>query len=83
MNDPMEEIIAKALDHAGMAYLTGDGGHNPSGLDFRLTENGIEIEVKRFHSDRIAEQMSRADNVIAIQGELAVRFFADLLRAAR
>lgn len=68
----MEAIIAEALDAAGMAYATG--------LDFRLA-NGIEIEVKRMHSPRIAEQMSRAENVIAVQGEQAVRFFADLLRA--
>ena len=81
--DPMEQIIADALDDVGVAYATDFGGGNPSGLDFRLTGNGVEIEVKRFHTDRIAEQMSRAENVIAIQGEAAVRFFADLLRGAQ
>lgn len=81
-NDPMEAIVAEALDTAGMTYTTGLGGGNPSGLDFRMA-NGIEIEVKRMHSPRIADQMARAENVIALQGEAAVRFFADLLRAQR
>lgn len=78
--DPMEAIIAEALDEAKIAYVTDFGGNNPSGLDFSIPELGIEIEVKRFHSPRIAEQMSRADNVIALQGEQAVRLFASMLR---
>ena len=76
--DPMEDIIARALDAAGLDYARDYGGENPSGLDFRLA-NGVEIEVKRFHSPRIAGQMSRADNVIAIQGKEAVEFFSGLL----
>ena len=80
MTDPMERLIADALDAAGIAYESGDGGGNSSGLDFRL-ENGVEIEVKRFHSPRIAEQMSRAENVIAVQGEAAVRYLAELIRS--
>ena len=79
--DPMEKLIADALDEIGIAYETDFGGGNPSGLDFRL-HNGVEVEVKRFHSERIAEQMSRAENVIAVQGETATRFFAMLLRFA-
>lgn len=81
-SDPMERTIADALDAAGLAYVTDEGGGNPSGLDFRL-QNGVEIEVKRFHSPRIAEQMSRAENVIAIQGAEATRFFAALLHRKR
>ena len=81
-NDPMERMIASSLKQAGIAFISEVQDGNPSGLDFRLG-NGIEIEVKRFHSPRIADQMSRADNVIAIQGELAVKFFAELLRAHR
>lgn len=81
MNDPLEQIVAEALEGADMDYLTGEGGGNPSGLDFNLVNHGVEIEVKRFHSARISDQMSRAENVIAIQGEGAVRFFANLIRA--
>jgi hypothetical protein len=82
MNDPLEQLIADALEIAEFGFITDEGGGNPSNLDFRL-HNGVEIEVKRFHTARIAEQMARAENVIAIQGEAAVRFFADLLFAAR
>lgn len=78
-SDPMEAIVAQALDASGITYTRDLGGGNPSGLDFRL-ENGIEIEVKQFHSHRIADQMARAENVIAVQGEDAVRFFASLIR---
>lgn len=77
-SDPMEALIAQALTSAGVGYSRDLGGGNPSGLDFRL-DNGVEIEVKRFHSPRIAEQMGRAPDVIAAQGEKAVRFLADAL----
>ena len=79
--DPMEQIIADALDAVGAAYTTDIGGGNPSNLDFRLS-SGIEIEVKRFHSPRIGDQMSRAENVIVAQGEQAVRFLAFLIRSS-
>src|SRR5690242_12184285 len=80
MHDPLEQIIADALDVAEMDYITDEGGGNPSNLDFRL-HNGVEIEVKRFHTPRIADQMGRAENVIAAQGEQAVRFLAELISA--
>lgn len=79
MNDPMEAMVAAALDEAGIRYLTGEGGKNPSGLDFLLPDFGLEIEVKQFHSDRIAAQMARAENVIAVQGKDAVAFLCRLL----
>ena len=76
--DPLEQIIADALDQVGASYTTDMGGGNPSNLDFRLA-SGIEIEVKRFHTPRVAEQMSRSPNVIVAQGEEAVRFLAVLI----
>lgn len=81
ITDPMERMIADALDAAGIAYVTDYGGGNPSGLDFRL-DNGIEIEVKRYHSPRIARQMARAENVIAVQGKPAVEWLAAMIREA-
>lgn len=68
----MEAIVADALDRAGIAYVCDDNG---SGLDFLIVD-GPHIEVKRYHSARIAEQMSRVENVIAIQGIEAARWFA-------
>lgn len=81
MSDPMEQLIADALDARGIGYVTDEGGNNPSHLDFRL-DNGIEIEVKRLHSDRIAKQMARVPNVIVAQGEEAVRYLAELIRGS-
>lgn len=78
-HDPMERLVEEALMKAGIAYVSEANGGNPSRLDFRLPDHGIEIEVKRFHSERIAAQMARAPNVIALQGEASVRFFCELL----
>lgn len=76
ISDPMERLIADALDSIGEPYQT-----NILALDFYLPNRDVFIEVKRMHSDRIAEQMSRADNVIAAQGVAAVSLLADMLRS--
>lgn len=75
--DPMERLVANALEAAGIEFRHGN--NNPVGLDFYLPEHDLHIEVKRFHSDRIAGQMARADNVIAVQSEAAVRWLCDLI----
>jgi hypothetical protein len=75
ISDPVERIIADALEARGIAYR-----HEQNGLDFYLPEHDLYIEVKRMHSPRIAEQMSRAPNVIAVQGMDAATWLADLIR---
>lgn len=77
--DPMERLIFDALVERKIQFTTDFGGNNPSGLDFRLA-NGVEIEVKRFHSPRISEQMQRAQNVIVAQGEDACKMLAALIK---
>lgn len=77
----MEQIIETALRDADIPFVTDFGGGETRNLDFYLPEQGVYIEVKRMHSPRIAEQMSRAQNVIAAQGDIAVRFLADAIRA--
>lgn len=76
MSDPIEKIVAEALTRAGLQFITDEGGANATGLDFYLTGYDIHIEVKQFHSPRIAKQMARAPNVIAIQGRAAAEWFA-------
>ena len=76
--DPMERLVADALDSIGEPYQV-----NVLALDFYLPDRDVFTEVKRMHSDRIAEQMSRADNVIAAQGVAAVKLLADMLRGLR
>ena len=75
ITDPVERIVADALDRAGVVYETT----NSLELDFYLPSYEIYIEVKQYHSPRISEQMSRDANVIAIQGIEAARAFADLV----
>jgi hypothetical protein len=51
-----------------------------SGLDFYLPDFDVYVEIKQFHSNRIAEQMSRRDNVIAIQGRKAMDCFEKMMK---
>lgn len=72
----LEGMIRQALDNAGVEYTREP---EPERLDFYLPQFGVFIEVKAFHSDRISEQMSRAPNVIAVQGEGAAKFIWALI----
>jgi hypothetical protein len=79
LSDPMERMIAEALDAAGVAYT--HERERGGGLDFHLPDNGVWIEVKQFHSDRIAAQMATQPNVIVAQGRVAVQALAAMIRA--
>ncbi len=74
--DPMESATERVLIDAGIAWTRDDA---KSGLDFYLPDYDVYVEVKRYHTDRIAEQMSRRPNVIAIQGLDALKVFARLV----
>jgi len=76
--DPIEQIVETALLRAGLGF-TKDGEGDTRGLDFHVTDFDIFIEVKQFHTDRVAEQMSRVENVIVIQGRRAAEAFARIL----
>lgn len=78
--DPMERLVEAALRREGLRYIADRNGRVPENLDFHLPDYDVFIEVKRFHSPRIAEQTARAANVIVLQGEEAVRLFSNLLR---
>lgn len=77
--DPMEWLIASALSAAGIRFLV-DGRADTKSLDFLLPDLNLYIEVKQFHSPRIAAQTARVDNVIVAQGRAAVEFLAALIR---
>lgn len=78
-DDPMERLIWQALVDIGADFETDP--RITEGLDFVLA-GGIHIEVKRFHAPRIAAQMSRVEDVIAVQGERAVTLLASLIRVS-
>ena len=61
MTDPVEKLVAEALEKAGIQFITPDQNHPLSvGLDFYIQQYDLHIECKRFHTYRISEQMSRA-----------------------
>lgn len=76
--DPMEKMVRSALTAAGIEFVEGDA--TDERLDFYLPNIGVHIEVKQFHSPRISEQMSRADEIIVIQGKWACEVFCGLIR---
>lgn len=82
MSDPMEQLIADALDYHGIEYVR-EQDPRAYKLDFYLPLQDVHIEVKRFHADRIAEQMSRVPNVIVAQGIEAVTVLANLIRYSK
>lgn len=75
ITDPVEQVIAEALRDNSIEFLHDSQGGTMN-LDFYLPDQGIYIECKRFHSQRIDEQMSRVKNIIAIQGMAAAEFFS-------
>lgn len=77
--DPLERIVERALQRAKIRYVPDRDGKVPENLDFHLPDLGVFVEVKAMHTPRISDQMARAPNVIALQGEAAVRFFADVV----
>lgn len=77
--DPIEKIVADALDARGIAYTT-DGNGETHGLDFRLDGIDVYVECKQFHTPRTSEQMSRVSDVIVIQGRRAAEMFAEMLK---
>lgn len=79
VRDPLEEIIAHALDKAGIDYATDYEGKSPAELDFHLPALDLYIEVKSGHSDRIATQTTRHHNIIVVQGVKATKWVAELI----
>ena len=76
--DHLEEAIAKALDTVGIDYVH-ESENNKQVLDFYLPSFDVYLEVKQYHADRIARQMSTQDNVIAIQGIKSLNFLIIIL----
>lgn len=79
MHDPVEDIVAQALERAGIRFRHEEPHPHPDSnkrLDFYLPELDLFIEVKAFSSDRTAHQIRGLENVIVVQGEDAARVFA-------
>ena len=83
MTDPVEAIIAAALDRAGIAYTRPGHGSAPGNpgqtLDFHLPAFDTFIECKRMATPRTESQMATVANIIVIQGIDAARALAALI----
>lgn len=79
--DPLEQQIEAALIAAGLDYRTET--EHAARLDFWLPGPAIYIEVKGGHSERTAAQMARVSNVIVAQGDEAVKFLAQAIKAMK
>ena len=79
---PMEEMTERWLLTNGIRYRRDDQTAEGTQLDFYLIDFDVYLEVKQFHSDRIAAQMARASNVIAVQGIDSLTFLGALVSRA-
>ena len=77
--DPLEQIIEIALHEAGIPYYTENAPENEHNLDFFLPEQDLYVEVKGGATPRIADQMTRHQNIMVIQGKAAALTFAKML----
>ena len=78
-SDPVEAVIAEALERAGVRFVGEDHPLNRARLDFYLPDEDIHIECKRFATERTNQQLARAPQVIVIQGLEAAQWFAKQL----
>ena len=80
ITDPVEKVVAQALDSHSVEYTTEQHPDN-LGLDFYLPDSRVHIEVKQFHTPRSQKQIERSDNVILIVGMGAAKQFARMIFA--
>lgn len=81
MSSPQEKLIRRTLQRTGTKHFDEQTNKKETlGLDFKVGD--VFIEVKSYHSDRIAAQMGRVPDIIAVQGSKACTYFANLLESA-
>lgn len=79
IKDPVERIVAAALDATGLWYRQGQAEGE---ADFILPGLNLEIECKQFYSERAIRQLEGKENIILIQGKDAAAGLAKLLTVA-
>ena len=76
--DDLEKTVADTLDEVGIEYVH-ESEDKEQCLDFYLPFFDVYLEIKKFHADRISNQMKSRDNVIAIQGAASVTLLKTIL----
>lgn len=83
--DPLERAMSALLDRASIRYTRPERDKaDPTTLDFHLTDIGLYIEVKQFHTDRIAGQlgaMPHTASALVLVGPDSIKAFARLVAA--
>lgn len=77
-SDHLEKALADFLNSKGICFVH-ESQNKAQGLDFYLPAFDIYIEIKQYHSERIAKQLATQDEVILIQGKKALDFFINKL----
>ena len=76
--DHLEKKLAEALDEVGIQFVH-ESENSEQELDFYIPFFDVYIEVKQFHAERIARQMSSKDNVLDVQGMKSIDLFVTML----
>ncbi len=72
MDDPIEKIVERALNKAGINFV-----RPANGLDFEC--DGVAIECKQFFTERLLGQIRNRSDVIVIQGRDAALKFEEMV----
>lgn len=78
ISDFLEKKVSEILISQKIKFIH-ESEKNGSNLDFYLTDYDVYIEVKQYHTDRVAKQLASKDNVILIQGRKSIAMLTKLL----
>ena len=83
MTCPLEKKFVSLLEESGIAYTRPENdARDPTNLDFHLTDFNIYVEVKQFHTPRIADQLERVperSSALVLVGPKSVEAFVSLV----
>lgn len=79
ITDDLEKRVAEILSRKGIKFTHESYKGIDQRLDFFLPEYDIYIEIKKFHTDRVLEQLKSQDNIILIQGIKSIEFLEKIL----
>lgn len=72
-SDELEKKIGDTLTECGIPF------ERKQRLDFYIPSMRVYIEVKKYHTPRSQAQLESQENIILIQGKLAVEAFCNIL----
>lgn len=77
-SDDLEQRVGELLKKVGIKAIH-ESINKESALDFYLPDYEIYIEIKKYHSDRVINQLKSRDNIILVQGRKSVEFLEIIL----